>query len=85
MKSRIALLFLSLFFWSGSYAQEVYVSPPLDVVSGDFGYQSPRIVLLENGNPLVFWGNPAGIDKMYISAFDGQSFGLPGSNSAWWY
>lgn len=71
----IALVFCALNLTGQT---EIFLSEPIQVAPDlTYGNRAPRIVLLEDGNPLVYWGKPGSSPKMYISRWQNDGFDPP--------
>lgn len=56
----------------------IYLSDAIPLVEETgFGNRSPRIVTLEDGRPVVYWGKPGNNSKLYIATWQDDGFGEP--------
>lgn len=73
MQKILFLLFCSLFFQKAE--AQLFLSEGIAVSEEGTGARAPRIALLENDNPVVYWGKQGSNPKLYIAQLDGGSFG----------
>ncbi len=57
---------------------EIFLSDPLQVTPDlSYGSSAPRIALLEDGSPVIYWGKTGSSPKMYIAKWEGNGFVTP--------
>ncbi len=57
--------------------QTLYLSDTIEVSPDGTGSRSPRIALLEDNRPVVYWGKPGGNPTLYLTIWTDDSFGNP--------
>ena len=71
------LLFIFSFFAFTANAQ-IYLSDPIPVsFEASFGTRTPRVQVLEDGSPVVYWGNRGNDATMYIAVWQDTAFSYP--------
>jgi hypothetical protein len=70
---------LTIIFLCGQLAPsaQITISDPISISDDSFGYKSPRLGLNADGQPLVFWTRPGGVDAFFISTLADGSFSTP--------
>ena len=74
MKTFFLLITALPVFIGSSVAQTILWEAPVEVSNGSNGNAGPEIVLTDDGDPVVLWGE-AGPDKVWLSAWTGTAFG----------
>ena len=70
------ILFLSLFcLFSETTKAQLFLSDAITVSEEGTGARAPRIALLENNNPVVYWGKQGSNPRLYIAQWNDDSFG----------
>lgn len=58
-------------------AQNLTLSEAIPVAENGTGNRAPRVAVLENNRPVVYWGKTGFNPKLYLSIWDNGSFGDP--------
>ncbi len=75
---KYTILLSCLFFFGNLSTQTpIFLSDSISVSPDNtYGYRAPRIALLENDRPVVYWGKPNG-ELMYLAFWQGTGFSDP--------
>lgn len=57
--------------------QELYLSEAITVSGEGTGYRAPRIALLDDGRPIVYWGKTGSDATLYLAIWNETGFGEP--------
>ncbi len=71
------ILLLILLFPGVIIGQTLFLSDAVEVSTEGTGNRAPRLALLDNDRPIVYWGKPGGDATMYLAIWENGSFGAP--------
>ena len=74
MKSILILLSFLPYLLMG---QSIFLSDTVHVSADGTGSRSPKIALLEDNRPIVYWGKTGTNPTLYLSIWNDGSFGSP--------
>ncbi|MBR9920095.1 MAG: T9SS type A sorting domain-containing protein [Bacteroidetes bacterium] len=58
-------------------AQDIYFSDPIPVADNSYGSRAPRVDLLDDGSPVVYFGKSGTNPLLHIARFSGDAFLTP--------
>lgn len=74
---RITNLLLIILCYAQISFGQLYLTNPIEVSTNGTGSRAPRIALLEDNRPIVYWGKTGNTPILYLSIWDDGNFGEP--------